>query len=932
VADRSQLLERTEELSVLEGALSSLVERQGALLLVEGEPGIGKSSLLRHAQARAEGLGLRVLSASGVQLEEAVAFGLLRQLLLPAALAAPDLLDGPAAALGSALGLEVGSAELGELSAVGHALYWFVVALCEQSPLVLVVDDLHWADRASRQALVSVSSRLEGLPVVLLLGTRPRAEVGLELDQALRSPAARELRPAGLSEDAVRLLVEQRLSGEQVPQHLAGACVELTGGVPFLVLELLDELAAEGVALGSEAVSRMRALAPRGVQRGVLARLHAVSDEARSLARAVAVVPPAVAPHLAAAIAGLDADASRRAVQELVAAHLLVEEDLLRAAHPVVGTAVYEDVPRQERAALHGRAAGVLRDAGASREVCASHLVHTLPAGEPAVARELHEVGVAALEAGATDAAVRLLERALAEPPLPARRAAVLADLGWAARFAGREDALAHLRAAHAAADLPEERALAAARMAELQVMEGGEAEEAWALVHRSLGELGSHDEQRLRLAARMYLLADRRTASGTAASAIAATVPRDLDGSTPGRRACLYVLAIEASVGGGHVDEVRAAHDRAGYDLAGLWPEGHDGVLEAINAVAGLRCSGQLTQSLHLSEQLTLRLQDAGRGAEYAWALAQQGTTLLRLGRAADAQAAAESALAVVEGAGPGFATAIATVSCVRVLVQRAELDRAELLLAELAPLEGHVEAARLTSQAELLAARGRLDEAVRLHLRAGELLRPLTGLNPAVDEWGRDVVLLLAALDRREEARSLLDDCLTRARAFGFAAAIGWLRRAEGVLERAPEPLHEAIALLADSEFRLQHAEAVVDLGRVLRRCGQDRQAREHLAQGLAMAQEQGALLLLDLAREELRLAGGRSVDRARRGPGALTPSEARVAHLAAEGLPNKEIAQRLFVTLRTVETHLNSAYRKLSVGSRRDLGRALEREAGA
>jgi DNA-binding CsgD family transcriptional regulator len=306
--------------------------------------------------------------------------------------------------------------------------------------------------------------------------------------------------------------------------------------------------------------------------------------------------------------------------------------------------------------------------------------------------------------------------------------------------------------------------------------------------------------------------------------------------------------------------------------------------------------------------------------------AVAQQALLLLRLGRSAEAETAADTALSILEGTDQRYAGSTAAVWSARVLIERAALDRGEAVLRAMAPVEGHAEHLRLAAEGDLAAARGDIARAAELQLRVGELSRPLTGRNPAVDEWGHDAAMLLAAVGRRDEARVIVAECLAQARTFGSRPVIGWLRRAEGVVERDPDILRDAVELLADSEYRLDHAKALIDLGAVLRRAGMDRDARATLGEGLALARGYGALLLADRAREELRAAGGRAVDRDRRGSGALTPAEARVARLAAEGVANKEIAERLFVTIRTVETHLNSAYRKLGITSRRELAAAL------
>ena len=141
----------------------------------------------------------------------------------------------------------------------------------------------------------------------------------------------------------------------------------------------------------------------------------------------------------------------------------------------------------------------------------------------------------------------------------------------------------------------------------------------------------------------------------------------------------------------------------------------------------------------------------------------------------------------------------------------------------------------------------------------------------------------------------------------------------------------LREAVATLEGSEARLDHAHALVDLGAALRRAGKRTEARERLAEGLELADRCGATALVDMAEAELRAAGARPRRRALSGVASLTPSELRVAEMAAEGMMNKEIAQALFVTLRTVEMHLSNAYGKLEISSRDQLPEVLGAVSG-
>ena len=185
------------------------------------------------------------------------------------------------------------------------------------------------------------------------------------------------------------------------------------------------------------------------------------------------------------------------------------------------------------------------------------------------------------------------------------------------------------------------------------------------------------------------------------------------------------------------------------------------------------------------------------------------------------------------------------------------------------------------------------------------------------------------LRLLDRNEEARALADEELALARRWGDPHAIGASLRVLGLVEGGEAGiglLREAVELLAGSQARLEHAHALVDLGAALRRANQRTEARERLREGVDLARRVGAFGLAERANEEIAATGARPRKVLQTGLDALTASERRVAQLAADGMSNKEIAQTLFVTIKTVEVHLSHAYRKLEISSRAQLDKAL------
>jgi len=234
------------------------------------------------------------------------------------------------------------------------------------------------------------------------------------------------------------------------------------------------------------------------------------------------------------------------------------------------------------------------------------------------------------------------------------------------------------------------------------------------------------------------------------------------------------------------------------------------------------------------------------------------------------------------------------------------------------------------------LLEARGRLrlelgdtQAAVDDLLEAGRRLDAWGLHNPSVAAWRSHAAFGLAALGKPDRASRLAGDEVKLARRWGSPRALGVALRAQALVyndERTIPLLNDACATLARSQAPVEHARALTDLGAALRRANQRIQAREHLRAALATAHATGALSLVERAHTELTATGARPRMPLRTGVDALTPSERRIAHMAASGQSNVTIAQELFVTVKTVEMHLTSTYRKLDITSRSQLSDAI------
>ncbi len=466
VSMRPTLLEREAELAAIETLIGDASGR-GRLLAIEGPPGIGKTSLIREARAMARDAGMQVLAARGSELESSFSFGVARQLFEPSLMQLPsgdraELLAG-AAELATPLfepAVLAAGPPAGTSLAMLHGLYWLTANVAAHRSLLLVIDDLHWADPPSLRWLAYLLPRLEGLDLSVIVALRP-AEPGEDpalLGQVVSDPAAAVSRPAPLSPAAAAQLAREQLS-PAAEEAFCALLHEITGGNPLFVREVLSASVAEDVGPVAANLPRLRELASRAGWRAVSVRLSRLPPEATMLARAVAILGDRVDPYQAAALADLDEAGASAATADLARVDVLRPQPPLRFVHPLVRSAVYGDIAPLERDSGHARAAHLLAESGAEPERVAAHLLLVPPALVPpeadgwAVAM-LRDAARGARCRGAAESAVAYLRRALVEPPDP-DRADLLLELGAAEALVSGEAAIEHLRAAHALIEEP---------------------------------------------------------------------------------------------------------------------------------------------------------------------------------------------------------------------------------------------------------------------------------------------------------------------------------------------------------------------------------------------------------------------------------------------------------------------------------------------
>jgi DNA-binding CsgD family transcriptional regulator len=927
------LLERSRELETLQRLLTGAENGDGRLALIEGQAGIGKSRLLVEARDRAQSAGMRVLSAKGSELEREFAFGVVRQLFEPSLVDAEtreSWLAGSAAAaraIFEAVDEAPDDAPRDVSFSALHGLYWLVVNATADGPVVLLLDDLHWIDRPSLRFVAYLVRRLEGLPVLVattLRSTEPGTDPAL-LAEIVNDAATVPVQPGALSEEGVVQLVRERLA-EDAHATFCAACHATTGGNPLLLRQLLTSLEAEGVAPAAGNAALVRDIGPRAVSRTVLLRLARLPGEAAAVARAVAVLGENADVPTVAELAEIDERAAADATASLARAEILRPDPPLSFVHPLVRDAVYHDLPPGERELQHARAAQMLSEAGASPEQVASHLLTVPRRGDEWVVNLLLEAGRSALRKAAPESAVAYMTRALEEPPPNEQRGPLLFELGMAEVSTFGPDAVAHLRQAYEELTEPVAHAMAAYALARTLLFTGAP-EEGAALAQRTEVEL---PDEVLELKQRLESLIYYATVFGGAEQAGLERFERyrvSVPDAPPGMRMLQAVSAYDWAVTGGSADECSAL---ALESLAGGVLVQEDNGLSNVPPAATLALADRDEALEHLDE--------AGADAHRRGALfgvlgahCWRAFTLLRRGELLDAESEARAGYDDMVLWGQETATVMAytaTVSC-HILVERGDLAGARQALAmageEPVP-HAHSTLLYHGAHAELLLAEGRAEEALAAaEAGAAEADRVV---NPAWLPWRSLKARALDRLGRTDEALEVALEELPLAQAWGAPSTVAQTLRTIGTIEREAgvERLREAVATVAGSPARLEHAKCLAALGGALRRARQPTEAREPLREALELAFVCGAAPLADEVRTELNAAGVRPRTEALSGPAALTAKERKVAALAAEGQTNRDIAQTLYVTPKTVEVHLTNAYRKLGIRSRRELQEAL------
>ncbi len=920
------LLEREGPIAALGDALDRARAERGSVQLVVGPAGIGKTALLDALRDAAAERELPMLSARASELDRGFGFGIVHQLLEPVVLAADEerrarLFAGAAARAEPLFGAAVadGDPEYGVLS----GLYWLVANLAEERPVVLRVDDLHWADAASLRFLEFLARRIEDLPVAVVATMRPR-EPGApaELLSALReAPAADTIELGPLGADSVADLLEAAL-GTAPDESFRHAAWRATGGNPLLLSVLAREAAFHGLRGQASDGERLTELAAHGVAPSVRRRIEALGAEAAVVARAAAVLGRRARLDDLVALVDSDREAVGRALTQLGDAQVL-EPGGWAYVHPLVRAAVVGSIPPVELDRLHRLAARRLRERGARAAEVALHWLAAEPAGDPETVADLRAAATEAAGEGATSTAVDLLRRALDEGVGGPDRAALLLDLGEHELRTLQPEGTERMREALAAGLRGEEAVRAHAALGTVLLLTDPAA--AFAEIdaaHAQATDAGL----RLRLEASVL---EALVFVDAFAEARRARYREIREAEEPSVVELAH-LASEAALAGRPAEEVAALGRRA---LVG------DVLLREVGP--GGSTWNLLTHAFRFAEQPdpARRLLAAGdrearrRGLLAAGAFVDQswGYWHRDFGSVAQGLAHAQTGhdLLVEANLPMSIAAVAGSVAENLVLLDRAE-EAAELLDRPLGAAEDtFVEVFALTARGLARWMAGRAQEAEADLRRVVALLDARGWRAPSAARGRLRLAELLARQGRTEEALELTALDVEAASSAGTGGALGCVLRVRALAQEGSErlaTLRAAERTLAGSPLRLEHGRALLELGATLRRDNARAEARDVLRGALDVASRTESAWLVRLAREELEASGARPRRERLSGVESLTPSERRIAELAAEGLANREIAEALWVTRKTVEYHLSHVYSKLGVPSRSRLPDAL------
>jgi DNA-binding CsgD family transcriptional regulator len=934
-----ELRGRTAEIAVLGEALDRVTSGRPAVVLIEGEAGIGKTRLLDEALEDARSRGVQIMAGQAEELERMRPFG-----LVAAAFGCTRSSPDPRrAAIAGLLATSEGdhgpitvTSDPGLQFRVVDALVDLVEERAVSGPLAIGMDDLQWADPSSLLTLGALGRRLEYLPVALIGCFRPFPG-RVELDRlcgVLEAAGARRVTLRPLGGDAVAALVAETVAAEPGPKLL----MEIAGaaGNPLFVTELLGALAQEGaIEISGDRADVAQATLPPTLRLTILRRLSFLPEETLRALRAASILGSAFSVTDLVAVTDWSAAELSVVLAEAITARILADDgEVLRFRHDLIRESIYADLPESVRRGLHREAGQRLAQRGAPALQVAEHFARGASQGD---AEAIEWLTLAAREAAtrSPDVAADLLGRAagLVDPADPGRDR-LLAERASSLIVAGRID----------------ETVTACRLLLDQHHDPQVEGDIRICLGHAQLARGRGRDALReMEQAASSPVLSDAGRAAAQAWAGFGRLWLGDLDGAAAGgeQARCaaadhlttsiaMDLLAVVSDFRGCPQDALQIIDDAVRLADQSPGRQGHRFPLHLTRAHLLLKLDrfeearATLDAGTRISEEFGIR-----------WHLpnhqAACGAERFVVGDWDDAIAELETSVAQADETGTRYSLIHGLSVLSLVHLHRGDLGRARAAAnaaaAELAETGMRFRAQwMMWAQALLLEADGQGSEALATLAGCWDECARL-GLMVESPLLGPDLVRLALARGERGRAREVAAAVAEMADRTRAPALTGAALRCQGLVEDDPSVLLAAAEAYAGGQRPLELALAAEDAGTAFARRGDAARARPLLEQALEIYERLDAAR--DLARAEavLREAG---IRRGRRGPrsrpqigwDSLTPTEQTVAALVAEGLSNPQIGQRLYVSRRTVQTHLAHVFAKLDLTSRAQLAAEVTR----
>ncbi|MEV5882221.1 AAA family ATPase [Streptomyces sp. NPDC052020] len=882
-ATSASLWERDAEIAALTQAVDALrADRSspGTLLVLRGEAGLGKTALLAEARRIAERAGCTVWAARGGETLRSVPFNVVRQLLQPALVSmlpdeAREYLGDRYDIVGPALGIADPGARQADPQGVCDGLVTAVRRLARQEyPLVLLLDDVHWADQETLRWLAAFAERLDDVPVLVVVARRPGEVTGVSARHLETvAAAARPLATlSALTPEATAGLTRATL-GAHADTPFCREVWAVTGGNPYDTVELLAKVRDSELEPVEARAGELRALNRAARGGGLVSRLEDLGVDATRFAWAAAILGTGITVDMVARLATMDRDHALGCAELLRGARILTEPDPaagpagtgeLEFVHPLIASAVYNSIPDALRRAMHGIAARIVTDLGLGAAAASRHLIQVHPDDDQEVVEQLREAAREHLAVGAPDAARRCLERALEEPPLPDAHARVLFELGCATLLTAPATTIAHLRTALTMPGLDGQARVDAVFRLSQALLHNDQLDEAVRTVEAEAARL-PEGPARLRLQAVQYMWEGIHAGETVSPdrSARLAGLAATCTGRDNAERALLILRGFDAMTHGENAEEVVALCDRAlvnGRLAPGLgWTDTEWGMEPLMMLASTYAYTDRLDRAEALFTDALRAYQTAGwSGGHLALAHAYLGLGHRRRGRLREAEAALRESLRLAERVGRGLPLYwSATCNLVDTLLARGHVEEAWSIAEQYGFAPPYPSTIVLPDprsvRGRLLLAVGRTEDGIG-ELEAAEQAAATRGHhNPVLVPWAVDLARALAGTDPARAAR-LASEARRQAERFGTDTAIGEALRCAAALEtgqRAVRLAAQAAAYLEASPCQYEHAAARVEYGIAAGSAAE-------LERGLDLARSCGADGLVAQAEEALAMAG--------------------------------------------------------------------------